>query len=599
MANARNPGRIKTLNKRMPALGFRFSNAVDNLLDILVLVLLVLGIALISIAFSFSFTPRWIVSGLSELGLEPFSLATEDFVRQTQSASLVTLGRVIAITAPLVIFVALKRWVLTPLTRGEFALLFLLASPLPLWLLVNFFSLKICIFPLSQMSSSGASLLGRAPGNFVRCEALIEAGNSPIQSAYGAAMSLYALALVPLNLAALSALGLVQIQRSGAAGLRLRSLIWPWRFLAHLWPAARSRASRADLRSIFWLLCLAIAMPIIVFFPLLPDPFDFEVRAIIDLQPKYIANTELSDFMIGMYLSNGRQLLAVVVLVLLWLLFRRRWLAVLSILVLAALYPIVLGLLLNNFYLQLATSGYFSVVLFLGLIVGWMAYVTSYPSLRQLLDLAFSTLALAAKRAAKDVRATDAAIIYLRPFKLDAVEVPTLLSVALRMAAAQPRRRTIESAMADAAFKFAPLVALGGRSLEVEPVGALREYTSEEVWRSRLAELLRRPRAVLFLVGATESTREEVEMIMRHGLLAKTIFVLPPDAKLVREFFAENTELAARLGLDGYALEDGMARGWVALWTSSDGVHRALRAGRRDELSYKLAVARALSEIIA
>ncbi len=175
--------------------------------------------------------------------------------------------------------------------------------------------------------------------------------------------------------------------------------------------------------------------------------------------------------------------------------------------------------------------------------------------------------------------------------------VPTLPSIALRMTATQASTRPIEACIADAAFKFAPLVALGDKNVAVEPVGAVREYTSNNQWRERISELLTHPRAVLFLVGATSATNWEVETIVSNDLLMKTIFILPPDPEVVRQFFAENNVLLKHFQIDERELVDGVARGWVALWTDRRKVNKSFSSGKVDELSYKLAVARALAEV--
>jgi uncharacterized membrane protein YhaH (DUF805 family) len=85
--------------------------------------------------------------------------------------------------------------------------------------------------------------------------------------------------------------------------------------------------------------------------------------------------------------------------------------------------------------------------------------------------------------------------------------------------------RDFELVFAQAVEKGLPLVALGGPG---EQIGAGRILTSEERWKEAV-ELLAAAAVVIFLFPSTRpGTLWETDWLIQHGMIKKTIFVMPP-----------------------------------------------------------------------
>ncbi len=352
------------------------SNALDNLLDIIVFLFLFLGIGLISFAFTFSFSLVPIYQAASAVGLHPFDFVTKEFIVDSQTASMNTLLNTSLVVLPLIAFVLLRRRILTPLTLGDLILLLIVASPLPIWLLVNAFDLRLCIFPLSSLMSDGAVIFGKSKDSFHFCEPLIESDN-PAANVFRVFKALYTIALVPLNMAVLSSIGLTGFGGSRATIFRLRNVAWPLHWLRNLIPAVVARISRQEFRSVLWLLLFAIAVPAAALFSLLPSLSTVEVKAVLTVIPIQYRDGPVAELLVGFYAGPGRQLLLLVLILVIWFLFVRRWFAALSLIMLTLLFPLSVYYLLTNHYLLVTTSGHFLVFGLFVLLSGWAGYVAS------------------------------------------------------------------------------------------------------------------------------------------------------------------------------------------------------------------------------
>ena len=164
------------------------------------------------------------------------------------------------------------------------------------------------------------------------------------------------------------------------------------------------------------------------------------------------------------------------------------------------------------------------------------------------LTMPFFIYAFKCKRLAEQRRAlsieevTDrdrrAPILFLRSFSDDDIHVPRSLillgPMPLECPAIDPRfwGRLVrfEEVLAKALWEMGPVVAIGAPSEEIPQLGGIRSYYADTSWQSNVTELMRRARLVLVIPSGSRSVQWEIGTLRQLGLLAKTIFLLPPGA---------------------------------------------------------------------
>lgn len=586
---------IRIIRRAFPVYMLRMANIIDNLLDLLVWILLFIGLTLVSFSLIFAFVPLPIFNATKLIGIETFAFLSDEMVVDAQMASLSTLGRGLVIVFFLVAFVAIRRRLMIALTLPGLVILWLAASPLPLQILRDVFDLPFCVFPLSMIMQSGAAIMGHTSSNASVCQSLLSSDHV-LQPLFTGFQVLYALALFPLTLAAIASTLLVGTLKSRSPKV-LTPSIWLTAFFRSLGPAAKARLSRAEM----WAVCSLFISWALIFValsvPFLPSVSRFEINLLSGLAMSIDPSGVLGNTSVGIYAGPGRQMVFIAFVFLAYLLLRRRWGSAILLAAVFLTFPVFIYLGIMKMFLTFEANFSLVVILLFLLVVGLASYIATFPDLARLVRQPLAVLALASRRASKLSRRSEPPILYLRPFAQDVMEAQTLPSMALRVATVQPRRKPIEAFVAEAAFRFAPLVALGDPRTTVEPVGAVREYTTNDQWQERIEEMLRRTKAVLFLIGATSSVKWEVDTILDKQLLNRTLFIFPPDQAIIDQFFLENRDLANALDLpDGFA-KDAVSQKWAAFWKPDDEPTTVFVAGPSDELTYKLAVAHRLREL--
>ena len=197
------------------------------------------------------------------------------------------------------------------------------------------------------------------------------------------------------------------------------------------------------------------------------------------------------------------------------------------------------------------------------------------------------------------VWATDAApIVYLRSFDDDDVRLPNVVS------ARRPflefftlrGRDAFEDSVAWELSAYGPVIAIARPGGSRMSLGAARAHLSDDAWRGEISEQIAHARAVAMTIGRTPGLAWEITHIVQSGQLAKTIFVVPPiDATEIRLRWTCISDALAAAGAGHHPLpaEPGCL---VAVEVQPiDGVTTAYCADRRDEATYRAAVAAALA----
>jgi hypothetical protein len=90
---------------------------------------------------------------------------------------------------------------------------------------------------------------------------------------------------------------------------------------------------------------------------------------------------------------------------------------------------------------------------------------------------------------------------------------------------------TFEEVLVRVSSSYGPVVAIGRPGEMLPPLGAARDWIHNDVWQSRVTELLESCQAVVCVIGEMGSTsglRWEVELLFKSSNPAKVIFVVPP-----------------------------------------------------------------------
>ena len=179
-------------------------------------------------------------------------------------------------------------------------------------------------------------------------------------------------------------------------------------------------------------------------------------------------------------------------------------------------------------------------------------------------------------------------VLFLRSFRDDQVSLATArMPWLLRILDPGSVAGTLEEMLTREYAYLGPLVTIGRPGEALPPLGAARAYCSGEEWRDVVESLMDAASLIVVGVDRTPGLGWEIARLRQHGLLERTIFILPPVLAADRRMLAELLELA---GFEGRtpALEPSQA----ALALSFPLQNRALLtvATRMTEIEYQLAV---------
>jgi hypothetical protein len=119
--------------------------------------------------------------------------------------------------------------------------------------------------------------------------------------------------------------------------------------------------------------------------------------------------------------------------------------------------------------------------------------------------------------------------LYLRAFETTGRLRAPLFSFDLAtLGLGRLRTNELESFIGAAMVKSGPLIALGRPG---ENLGAGRVITSDDDWRSDIVLLTAQAKAILLIPSHHAGTLWEIQHLEEQGLLAKTVFVMPPESR--------------------------------------------------------------------
>lgn len=275
--------------------------------------------------------------------------------------------------------------------------------------------------------------------------------------------------------------------------------------------------------------------------------------------------------------------------------------------------PLIIGTVGAMAVLYLAVLMLNAPIAFIGLINlnFWPIYLLMLPIYFALgvraLKATARPLRYARRLVARDVAETLASdprqeILLLRSFQDDALIVRmhrTTRHNPIELAAAQPFER-FEELLAWSLWRFGPVVAIGQPGTEdcLRPLGAAREFYSDEDWQRGARTRIRRSSLVVFVVGRSPGLWWEIQNVCRLRCLHKCLFIIPPVG--LDEVHKRLLVLGAALGLAPATLQvtDVRGRRLIGVYFDDSGKPLQLGVNGRDDLAYQTMLIEVGSRII-
>lgn len=138
--------------------------------------------------------------------------------------------------------------------------------------------------------------------------------------------------------------------------------------------------------------------------------------------------------------------------------------------------------------------------------------------------------------------------LLLRSFADDSLEVrSSAVTDSFAESLAGEAYAHFEEGVAWALWRSGPVLTVGQPDTFLQPLGAARDYYSDDDWQEAIVERMHAAPVIALVVGRSPSLRWEIAQIQQNGYLAKSIFILPPVPKV--EFQLRMKVLCASLGL--------------------------------------------------
>ena len=168
-----------------------------------------------------------------------------------------------------------------------------------------------------------------------------------------------------------------------------------------------------------------------------------------------------------------------------------------------------------------------------------------------------------------------------------------------------PFRQRIEEVVISAIRPFGPAIAIGAPEDNLPELGAARAYVpGDNEWTHVALDWIKSARLIVMIAGRTPGLMWELERIIEHGLLSKTVIIFPRPRITVAP--------AGEGGDPAWLLAARMARavgraepltpteldGAIAMFPDRDGHLALLRSGGYGPRAYRMAVEQAVSELL-
>ena len=118
-------------------------------------------------------------------------------------------------------------------------------------------------------------------------------------------------------------------------------------------------------------------------------------------------------------------------------------------------------------------------------------------------------------------------LFLIRSFKDQSIAVKGSLDWRLLVGRVNTRT-SLEQVVVNSLWRFGPVLTIGTPGDRLAPLGAAREYVSDERWRDRVREYLESSRVIVVMLGDTDNLAWECERTAEFGLADRVLAVMPP-----------------------------------------------------------------------
>jgi hypothetical protein len=148
-------------------------------------------------------------------------------------------------------------------------------------------------------------------------------------------------------------------------------------------------------------------------------------------------------------------------------------------------------------------------------------------------------------------------ILFLRAFRDDQVELSNpRLTLLGRFFAIATRRQSLDHLLLQEGTLYGPVVALGNPNDKFPPYGVARGYVDHAHWQGAVSRLANDSLAVVICVDDTEAMWWEIEHLVAHEHLRKTLFLIHPKFSDPADNAKMTRRLVAKLATDAGAVAE-------------------------------------------
>ena len=120
-------------------------------------------------------------------------------------------------------------------------------------------------------------------------------------------------------------------------------------------------------------------------------------------------------------------------------------------------------------------------------------------------------------------------VLFLRSFRDDTVALRSpKAGFDFRLFNYTERNKSLDELLLEEGTSLGPVVALGNPTDAIPPYGAARAYLQNSDWQKMIADLMEQAIVIVICVDDTESLWWEIEFVVEHQYLNKTLFLLHP-----------------------------------------------------------------------
>jgi DNA-binding beta-propeller fold protein YncE len=211
-----------------------------------------------------------------------------------------------------------------------------------------------------------------------------------------------------------------------------------------------------------------------------------------------------------------------------------------------------------------------------------------------MVPLAYRFLQAHARRKQKQAAHRDdrPPLLYLRSFVDDQVTLRARRTDRHHLFeyASPSARERMDEIVAWGLWATGPVVAIGEPGASVSPLGAAREYYSDDHWRDAVAYYATRAPVVCLTAGTTRGVEWELKHLMLSGALRRTVLLVPPGRPTERAQRIDLIDRVLDLGLDHERRRQLSLATVLALLVDPDGTPVFYCGRRGDDAEVQAAV---------